>query len=385
MASVRSVLTSYAAAVRSRDERHYLAALDPKFTAFRDEQRTDYASLARLPLRIWRYAIVGEIRDPAAVRAARARYGMPVRLVHVTLQFALGTAEPVPSRHDEYLVFTEHGGHTYLAGDDALTGESLTSWVGPWRYGPLVAVAAGRSLVLGPPGDNARLRALADEIDTGIASVTRVWGSGWSQRVVALVPASNAEFTALTGAGIRDVSAAAVTDGIDAATGRPYGQRLVLNPAQLTRLTPLGRRIVLTHEITHLATAAATADITPRWLIEGFAEYIANLGTGQSTGTAAAELRTAIDHGHVPAALPTDAAFSASGSALAQAYEQAWLACRLIAADAGQAVLVRFYRAVGAALAPRAEAVAGAFRSVLHETGRAFTRQWRSYLIAALR
>ena len=55
-------------------------------------------------------------------------------------------------------MFTERDGHTYLAGDDAATGEDLRSWVGPWRYGPLVAVPGVRSLVLGPPADRAQLQ-----------------------------------------------------------------------------------------------------------------------------------------------------------------------------------------------------------------------------------
>lgn len=385
MSSVRSVLAGYAAAVRNHDEQQFLAAIDPHSSVFRGQQRTDYSSLVRLPLRLWRYAIVGEIRDPAAIRSATKRYGTPVRLLHVTLEFALDHDEPVPSRHDQYLVFTERNGHTYLAGDDALTVETIASWVGPWRYGPLSAVAGARSLVLGPPADSATMHVLAGEIDAGIARVSRVWGPGWSQRVIALIPASGEQFTALTGSAVREVSAAAVTDGVDSGSGRPYGQRLVLNPAQLQRLSPLGRRIVLTHEITHLASAAVTPDITPRWLTEGFADYVANLHTGQSVRTAATELHRAIAHGRVPAALPADGAFGASGSTLAQQYEQSWLACRLIAARVGQHGLVRFYRVVGTALATRAQAVASAFRRVLHETQARFTEQWRRYLVAQLR
>lgn len=385
MASVRSVLSSYAAAVRERHRAAFLADLDPSFPRFRAEQQRDFASLSRLPFRVWRYVVVGQIRDSAAERAARAHYGRPVRLVHVTLLFALRGVEPLASRHDQYLVFTRHGGHTYLAGDDALAVENTASWVGPWRYGPLMAVRGARSMVLGPPDEAALLRRLAGDIDADVAAVTRVWGAGWSQRVVALLPASAAQFGALTGSGVREVSAAAVTDGIDSVTGRPYGQRLVLNPAQLQRLSATGLRIVLTHEITHLATAATTPDTMPRWLVEGFAEYVANLGTGQRVRVAAAELRAAVAAGRLPAALPSDQAFAAGGAALARQYEESWLACRLIAARAGQDGLVRFYRAVGTALAPRAQAVAGAFRTVLHEPQARFTTQWRAYVRAQLR
>jgi hypothetical protein len=95
---------------------------------------------------------------------------------------------------------------------------------------------------------------------------------------------------------------------------------------------------------------------------------------------AASELRSAIAHGQVPAQLPSDKAFDAKGAELARVYEQSWLACRLIAQRAGPAGLVRFYRAVGTALEPQADAVAHAFSGVLHETQGAFTTQWLAYL-----
>lgn len=384
LSDARRVLASYAAAILSGNQQRLVADLDPHSPRFDSQQRADFASLRRLPLRLWRYGIVGVIRDAAANQAATRHYATPVLLVHVTLFYALRGVDPVPDRHDQYLVFTERDGHTRLAGDDALTNETISSWVGPWRFGPLVAVSGARSLVLGPPDEDASLQRLASGIDAGIAGVSSVWGTGWSQRVAAIVPPDGAAYAALTGSG-RESSASAVTSGIDSGTGRPYGQRLVVNPAPFAALSPVGRRIVLTHEISHLATAAVTADITPRWLVEGFAEYIANLHTGQPVTTAAAELRAEIDRGRIPRALPTDSAFAASGTVLAAQYEQAWLACRLIAGRVGQSGLVRFYRAVGTALAPSAEAIAAAFRTVLHEPQEAFVRQWRAYLQAQLR
>jgi hypothetical protein len=94
----------------------------------------------------------------------------------------------------------------------------------------------------------------------------------------------------------------------------------------------------------------------------------------------AAELHAAVAAGHVPAQLPSDDAFGANGSTLARAYEQSWLACRLIAQRVGQRGLVRFYRTIGTAIETKAQAVAHGFRSVLHETQSTFTAQWRAYL-----
>ena len=92
-------------------------------------------------------------------------------LVHVTLLYALRGVDPVPEPPRPVPRVHRRDGHTYLAGDDALTGETIASWVGPWHYGPLVAVAGARSLVLGPPGERRRsCSALAGEVDAAVAS-----------------------------------------------------------------------------------------------------------------------------------------------------------------------------------------------------------------------
>jgi hypothetical protein len=238
--------------------------------------------------------------------------------------------------------------------------------------------------VLGPAG--APLDEVAAAADDAASHVSAVWGTQWNRRVAVLVTSSDAQFSAAVGATeqIEDVSAAAVTTGVDPVTHRAYGQRLVLAPSALTKLSAVGRQIVFRHEITHLATAAITDPTTPRWVVEGFAEYVANLDTGQSVGDAAGELRSAVRAGDVPTALPDDGAFAASGAALARAYEGAWLACRLIAAHAGTAGLLRFYRTTASALLPAAQALTQAVADAMHESPAAFTAQWRMYLKAQL-
>ncbi len=219
-----------------------------------------------------------------------------------------------------------------------------------------------------------------------MARVSAVWGTQWNRQVAVMVTGSDAAFSAAVGAGeqVEDVSAAAVTGGVDPLNHQAYGQRLVLAPSASTQLSTLGEQIVLRHEITHLATATITDETTPRWVVEGFAEYVANLGTGQSVPDAASELHAAVRAGQLPAALPDDSAFAATGAPLARAYEEAWLACRLIAARAGQDGLVAFYRTAASALLPAEQALAQAFTDAVHEPVGAFTGQWRAYLKTAL-
>jgi hypothetical protein len=148
-------------------------------------------------------------------------------------------------------------------------------------------------------------------------------------------------------------------------------------------LSDIGQQITVRHEVTHLAAAADTTAASPQWLVEGFADYVGNLHSGQSVTTIASELRADVHKGRVPTALPTQDQFATDGQS-AQAYEGSWLACRLIARRAGQPALVRFYRLVGASSLDSAGAVGAAFRSVLHETTAQFTAQWRTYLTTLL-
>jgi hypothetical protein len=145
-----------------------------------------------------------------------------------------------------------------------------------------------------------------------------------------------------------------------------------------------GRRLLITHELTHIASRAVTSDQMPGWLVEGLAEYVGNLGSGLPVRRAAAELAAEVRAGTLPAALPTAAEFT--GGRLPQAYEKSWLACRLIADRAGEAGLVRFYRVVAAAARTDPDtAVATGLRQVLRTDVAAFTAAWRSYLVEQLR
>jgi hypothetical protein len=250
-----------------------------------------------------------------------------------------------------------------------------------------LAVRRGaHSLVIGHADAADALDGIRSTVDAAVPVVTSVWGTDWSQDVAVIVPSTDAELLAQAGQSsdaTLTVAAAAISDGQDPVTGDVYGQRLIVNPAALRQLSSIGQQIVVRHEITHIASAAATSAASPTWLVEGFADYVGNLDSGQSVTTTAAELTADVRHGRVPSALPTAGAFSTEGQS-AQAYEGAWLACRLIAQRAGQDGLVRFYRVVGASPLSSDAAVAAGLRRVLHESTAQFTAAWRTYLIAQL-
>jgi hypothetical protein len=388
LAAVRALLARHGAAVLHHDRAAFAADLDSvdKAAAFREHQLAVFGNLVRLPFASWSYHLEGRTDFHEAEVHATKRFGSDAIIVRLSLRFAFRGIDREPTSHDLWWTFVRQDGKVVIAADDGLVHAGGARWQGPWDFGRLEVLRGAHSLVIGHPEAAGPLRQVAASVESAVPAVTGVWGSDWSQRVAVVVPSSDAELAAQAGESgqvTTDVAALAVSDGQDPVTGAVYGQRLIVNPGALARLSDIGRQIVIRHEITHIATATATMDATPEWLIEGFADYVGNLDSGQSVTTIASELSADVRHGKVPTALPAPDAFATEGQS-AQAYEGAWLACRLIAQRAGQHALVRFYRAVGASPLDSAAAVSGALRRILHEGTAQFTADWRSYVKAEL-
>ena len=390
-AEIRSLLGRHAAALRAGSVKDFLADVDTARAdaPFRARQAALIDNISDVPLASWQYSLAAPVTEPSVAAAATKRYGAPATVVRVTLSFRLAGIDALPDRHDLWWSFVRRDGHVRLAGDDDVAQAGGASWRGPWDFGPVVVAKGPRSLVLGHIENSTRLSAFADAVDAAVPVVRRVWGAGAPAAVAVYAPATEREFAALLGGGganapggtaRTDVAAEAITTGVDPVHDQPYGQRLLLDPTADTTLSAAGALIVAAHEITHLATATATADGMARWVVEGFAEYVGELAGRQPVKLAASELRADVLRGRVPAALPADAAFAAGAPARPQAYQQAWLACRLIAATAGDAGLVRFYRLAGRPDLAPGTAVATALHTVLHTSVAAFTARWRGYL-----
>jgi hypothetical protein len=131
--------------------------------------------------------------------------------------------------------------------------------------------------------------------------------------------------------------------------------------------------VVLTHEITHVATRAATSATTPMWLSEGFADWVGYSGTDRTTRQTAPELAADVAAGRIPAHLPSDADFATTAPHLAQSYEAGWLACRMVAERWGSGRLTALYQAAGRMPTD------AALRHTLGVDLRAFEARWRAY------
>ncbi|MFG2709524.1 hypothetical protein ACGFX2_03080 [Streptomyces goshikiensis] len=325
-------------------------------------------ALAGIPLEDWAYEVTSVRRDGARA-FARAE-----------LRYRLAGYDTAPAGSAREVELVRDGAAWRVTGDRPAPG-ALPQ---PWDQGPVAVARGARSLVLGA-GRSERseqtLSGIAAEADRAVAAVTAAWPQRWAGRVVVLVPGTLDAMAALLGRPASDYrDLGAVTTGRVGAGPAP-ADRVVVNPEGYAELSEEGRRIVLTHEATHVATRAATSERTPLWLSEGFADWAAYRGTGRTAAEAAPELARAVRRGALPGALPADEAFGFGGDpeALARAYGGAWLACRLIADRWGEAALVRLYGRAGRE--PLATALAG----TLGTDPAGLTRAWQTYLREELR
>lgn len=310
--------------------------------AVADWSRTPPDRLAGIPLEGWTYKVTSVRQD-----GARA-------VVGADLRYRLAGYDNAPggSARELDLVREDAGGGGGGSGGRwQVTSDRPAPGALPqlWDQGPVSEVRGTHSLVLGGAGAP-DLAEIAAEADRAVPAASAAWPRPWAGRVVVLVPGSLDRMAELLG---RPADAyrglGAVTTG-RVGGGPAPADRVVVNPEGWLQLGAEGRRVVLTHEVTHVATRAATTATTPLWLSEGFADWSAYRETPTTPEQGAPALARAVRRGQVPAALPDTEDFAFGGSdpeALGRAYEGAWLACRLIALKWGDAALVDLYERAG--------------------------------------
>jgi hypothetical protein len=376
--AIRALLHRRSTAVLRHDRAAFLSTVDPREKAFYAAQSQLFANLAAVHFAGWSYTMSRRSagRDGGKLLAYAAPAWAPA---HFALHYRLAGFDPSPTRLPQYPTFVERTGRWYLASLSDFAWRGEVSATDLWDYGPVKVVHSGPVLVLGALQDSDTMYEVAALARNAIPKVTAVWGR-WSQRAVIRIPSTQHEMALITGDnGGLDRIAAVASAEVQSSHGRPapVGNRITINPQAWPDLGAEGASVVLTHELTHVATRADTGTQTPRWLAEGFADYVGFRGSGLSVRSIAAELARAVRHGRLPLRLPTDADFGGRARGLNRAYELSWMACRYLAKRFGQADLVRFYRQVGRSRLRTGPAVASALHRVLGLTPAQFTLGWR--------
>ena len=377
--TVADLLARRAGALIKKDRADFLATLDPQDAYLREAQATWFDNLTEVPLKSWSYQLAPreDARLPAAAITKAATAGPDSFGSFVAVALRIDGYDNADSIHDEVLTFTPREGRWYVSG----------RWIAPgrgnqqlWDVGKVHALRSDSALVLGLPAKEV-LAPIAAEVDAAVPRVEEVWGKGWPRKVLVLVTRTEEEMADLLGGKASSYSQlAAITRGeLGVPEETAAAERVVINPRAYADLSDIGKRVIMLHEITHVAVRSATQEWTPMWLAEGFADYIGYRTSGLAVKFIAQELVEDLRNGLVPAALPSDADFDTANARLPQAYEMAWLACRMIAEKHGQDKLLAFVRQAGAP-GGSAASVDAAFTSVLNTTLAQFTKDWRAYL-----
>lgn len=251
-------------------------------------------------------------------------------LVDARLQWRPTDGRPIRSSLQVTLV--EQDGQPRIA---ALTGTRLPLWL----IGPIRSARSDGVLVVASGADQRqadRLLPVAAAADRSVRGVLPA--DGRAPLLLVQLPADEQALEEHLDVRTGDYR------GIAAVTA-PAGERgaatVLLNPAEYDRLDRLGRRVVLTHEATHVVTGV-TGRRAPAWLREGFADYVALRDVRVPARQSARHLLAR----PLPGRLPDETDFQRRGAALAAAYEGAWLACVEIADRRGEQALVGLERAV---------------------------------------
>ena len=377
--AVADLVVQRARALTSRDEQAWLATLSDQTGPFARRQGIVFEQMLALP--IVDYGQRGVEIAPALPAARAEAVGTDAWLSTVHQTYRLDGYDRAPLTYDaSYTVVRTPVGWRFADDTDG------ASQAQPWDLPEMTVLRSPTTLVVGN-APTAQLRADLEMADAAHARVVAVWGQALPG--VLVVPATVDELTAQlqrsSTAGLDQV--AGVTNG-PLTTGTPAtGDRVYLNPQALARLTPDGRRVVITHELTHVTVRGTTTRPVPIWLSEGFADYVGFQGVSLPPRTVAADLLVTVRSGTGPTRLPVPADFDPTQGVIAPTYSAAWLAVTRMAQVHGAARVVAFYRAVaggsvadpGVVGSPTSVATK-AFPAVLGTSEEAFVADWLAYL-----
>jgi len=383
LTAAQNLLSARAAAVKARSKSAWMATVDLNGSAFRGRQSVAFDNLMRLPLGHFSY---GSVQLAPTLTPQRAEHvGPRAWAAAVNGTYSLAGFDRAPRSFDATYTLVKRPGGWRIADDiDGATALQL------WDL-PGMKVLRGQSAVVIGNAPAARMRDYGVIADSAVRRVSGVWGTGWNTHVVVVTPSTTEEFARLL---LRSADAdldqvAAITQGVIDQGQRADGDRVVINPRAFTALRPIGRRVVITHEVTHVAARSSTTKPVPIWLSEGMADFVGYSGLDLPRKRVAGQLLALVRAGKGPTALPTAADFDPSQSTIAPSYSGSWLAVSRLVDIYGQTKVVAFYRGIaGAPVVERAadpdpDAVAAqAFPHSFGVTEAQFVRGWSRYLRA---
>jgi hypothetical protein len=371
------LLAQRAKAVLAGDRAAFLATVDRRQRAWYRRQATLFARMRAVPFSAFAYRILEHRSDSRLRRRYRAERVYLAR-VQARYRFRGQDASPVLARYSYTFTLTRSGWRIAGDGDNRFGGRDD---VEIWDGGPVRTARSARTLIVHHPGQEVLARRLLRVADRAYAQVGAAWTGRWERKAVILIPGDQDEAERLVGA--RDLSrvAAVASSSVESgAAERVLGNRIVVNTVNVVRYDDLNLQILITHEMTHVATRTL-GDGVPLLLVEGFADWAALRRLDypfRVTRPALARLgRSRFD-----GALPTDNEFR--GPQAAVAYDEGSAFCLWVAETAGAGKLQALYRQFAGSSSPTPAALDRGFRRVLGISRRTAEARWAAWVRARL-
>jgi hypothetical protein len=371
--AISELLDRRAAAVAKHDEKAFLADVNPADTRFVARQKTEYENLVALGLSSFTLTLTKPDRYDQPSDATR--YGGPARRVGVTVKYAVTGLDTTPDAEPWIPTFAYTGGRWLLVNEESAGASGgLPFGVGgqPWEARPVTVVRTAHVVAVISKEDADIAPHLVDLAERGVTNVMKVDKAGWDGKILLTAVSDQKVFQSYFD------SSPDKLGQIEAVTIPRYNEvpewdsgarvvlsRVVFNPATLGR-GDAELLHTLTHEFAHAALGLKTNDNTPRWLVEGIAEYVAYATESVPDSLAAQYARrvSATD-------LPPDGTFYDS----AEHYVLAWLAVKLIAQKYGADKPFALYD-----FFVSSSDEDSAFQSTLGVSRATFVQQWLGYL-----
>ena len=359
--AVSDLLAARDRAVLAGDRRAFADTVARPDSADGARQLATFRAAHRLGLVRLTHDVVAPVDDPSAV--------------DVTLRYRVeGVDRADRTTRVRYRVTDRQGRWLVDAERTADTGAAA-----PWLAMPDLAVRRTDHALVAGTADAPALAEAARTVDDVLPRLARQW-QRTPERTLVLLPATPEEADALTGASsAAPGTVAALTDGPVDDSGRATGDRVVLDPTVHAALTPVGREVVLTHELAHVAVRATVPGEPPLWLAEGYADHVGYAVADLPQRTLAAPLLDAVRTGTAPTVIPTADTLDPQLGDIEVGYLAAWQVAETVVDLAGETGLRELVRACASTGGEaEGEATCTAMMPATVGIGRdGLTRRWR--------
>jgi hypothetical protein len=368
------LLAKRARAIVDDDRTAFLSTVDKRQKAWYREQSTQFARLRTVPFSTFTYRVVA-LRSGTGLKRRYDADQVYLGQVEARYRFEHQDASPVLTRHSFTFVLLPAGWRIAGKGDRRLQARDD---VEIWDSGQVRTVRSARTLIVHHPGDEALARRLLMVADRAYAQVAAAWTGKWERKAVILVPRDQEEAEDLVGARNLSRVAALASSSIESdQSRRVLGNRIVVNTTNVVRYRDLDLQVLITHEMTHVATRTV-GDGVPLLLVEGFADWAALQPVKLPFAVTRAALVQQVRSGRFDGALPGDRDFRGSNAGVA--YDEGSAFCLWVARTFGAAKLRALYREfAGNSPTSTAELDRG-FRHVLGLPRRTAERRWADWV-----